>query len=192
MSRTSRVMERCLPQERRRMRSRFFARRRGLVFSAGTVQWAWGLDPNHDSETGIPPERANAGDIRIGYDQKGAVRAIQQATLNLFADMGVQPTTLQKGLVRGSASTDKIAPTSKANMVEMAGRAAIVSGTASDQGGGVVAGVEVSIDGGKTWHPAQGTDHWSYQWDAQGATGANVMSRAVDDSGNLEKPAPAR
>ena len=30
-----------------------------LVFSAGTVQWAWGLDPNHDTETGIPPERAN-------------------------------------------------------------------------------------------------------------------------------------
>jgi len=168
-----------------------------LVFSAGTVQWSWGLDPNHDSETGIPPERANAGDIRIGFDQKGAVRAIQQATLNLFADMGVQPTTLQKGLVRGSASTDKIAPTSKVVRVSAMKQQppefnfTEASGTASDTGGGVVAGVEVSVDGGKTWHPAQGTDRWSYRWKGSDPN-TKVMSRAVDDSGNLEKPAPAR
>ena len=28
-----------------------------LVFGAGTVQWAWGLDAHHDTETGVPPER---------------------------------------------------------------------------------------------------------------------------------------
>jgi hypothetical protein len=55
-------------------------RRAHLVFSAGTVQWAWGLDPNHDTETGIPPERANGSNIRVGVDLKGPVRTIQQAT----------------------------------------------------------------------------------------------------------------
>jgi hypothetical protein len=69
------------------------------------VQWTWGLDPNHDTETGIPPERANGSNIRIGVDLKGPVRAIQQATLNLFADMGVQPTTRQEGLVAAAAPT---------------------------------------------------------------------------------------
>ena len=62
-----------------------------LVFSAGTVQWSWGLDPHHDTETGVPPERAQSTNIRIGEDLKGPVPAIRQATVNLFADMGVQP-----------------------------------------------------------------------------------------------------
>ena len=43
------------------------------VFGAGTVQWAWGLDANHDRGSA-------AADARM-----------QQATLNLFADMGAQP-----------------------------------------------------------------------------------------------------
>ena len=54
-----------------------------LVFGAGTVQWAWGLDANHDR----PARRSTP--------------SMQQATVNLFADMGVQPATLQPGLVAG-------------------------------------------------------------------------------------------
>ena len=67
---------------------------RALVFGAGTVQWSWGLDANHDRGSAAP-------DVRM-----------QQATVNLFADMGVQPGTLQPGLVLASASTDTTAPTS--------------------------------------------------------------------------------
>ena len=37
---------------------------------------------------------------------------MQQATVNLFADMGAQPATLQPGLVPATASTDTTAPTS--------------------------------------------------------------------------------
>jgi len=166
-----------------------------LVFSAGTVQWAWGLDPNHDTETGIPPERANSTDIRVGVDLKGAVRGIQQATLNLLADMGAQPTTIQPGLTRTTASSDKTSPTSR---VDSSGARAIanglleVSGTASDAGGGVVAGVEVSTDGGTTWHPAGGTARWTYRWKSESNTAPAVRSRAVDDSGNLEAPTSDR
>ena len=50
------------------------------------------------------------------------------------------------------------------------------------------AGVEVSTDGGATWHPAQGRANWTYSW-TPGATGsATIKTRAADDSGNLETP----
>src|SRR3954465_12706952 len=58
-----------------------------LVFGAGTVQWAWGLDS--DNPIG------NAED-----------RNMQQMTVNLFADMGAQPATLMSGLVASGPSTD--------------------------------------------------------------------------------------
>ena len=53
-----------------------------LVFGAGTVQWSWGLDSNHD-RTVTPTDSS-----------------MQQATVNLFADMEMQPATLQPGVVR--------------------------------------------------------------------------------------------
>ena len=161
-----------------------------LVFSAGTVQWAWGLDPNHDTETGIPPERANGTNIRIGVDLKGPVRAIQQSTMNLFADMGVQPATRQDGLVRAAASADRTPPTSRVDpgaARPVASGAFEITGVASDAGG-VVAGVEVSVDGGRTWHPAEGTARWRYRFEAAAVPAAGaILSRAVDDSGNLER-----
>src|SRR5205807_4890952 len=66
-----------------------------LVFGAGTVQWAWGLDNTNawnDSNTdpsGLPPDPN-----------------MQQATVNLFAEMGAQPATLMTGLAPASQSTD--------------------------------------------------------------------------------------
>ncbi len=135
-----------------------------LVFGAGTVQWPWGLDSVHD--------RGNApADARM-----------QQATVNLFADMGVQPATLQTGTA-AAPSTDRTAPTSRVTSVQ--GRT--VSGSATDFGGGVVGGVEVSLDGGATWHPAAGRETWTYA----GTPGpAGVRTRAADDSGNLEGREP--
>src|SRR3954453_14219925 len=66
-----------------------------LVFAAGTIQYAWGLDANHDSSFDpIAP-----ADIRM-----------QQATVNLLADMKVQPATRMSGLVAASASTDATGP----------------------------------------------------------------------------------
>ena len=66
---------------------------------------------------------------------------------------------------------------------------ATITGTASDTGGGVVAGVEVSLDGGETWHPARGRADWSYEYDpAVAGDEVSILSRAVDDSGNLETP----
>ncbi|HEY1343761.1 MAG TPA: DUF4082 domain-containing protein [Streptosporangiaceae bacterium] len=150
-----------------------------LVFGAGTVQWSWGLDN--------------------GGDGGNTDTAMQQATVNLFADMGAQPASLMSGLTPATASTDTTAPTSTitspaqgASLTD--GSAVTISGTATDAGGGVVAGVEVSTDGGSTWRPvttmsaANTSVTWSYSWVAHGNPSATIKTRATDDSGNVESP----
>ena len=156
-----------------------------LVFGAGTMQWSWGLD----NGTG----GGNAG---------GPVdSAMQQATVNVLADMGAQPATLMAGLTAATPSTDTTPPTSAITSPSQGatfsdGAPVTISGTATDAGGGVVAGVEVSTDGGSTWHPvttmsaASTSVTWSYSWIAHGYPTATIETRAVDDSGNLEKPGP--
>ena len=145
------------------------------VFGAGTIQWAWGLDSNHDRGNTAPDP------------------SMQQATVNLLADMNAQPATLMPGLLAATASTDATAPVSTivspaAGATVSAGSAVTISGTATDSGGGVVGGVEVSVDGGTTWHPATGRGAWTYNWLPAGAATVVIKSRAVDDSGNLEVP----
>ncbi|PDT17902.1 adhesin, partial [Rhizobium sp. J15] len=147
-----------------------------LVFGAGTVYWTWGLSDNHDLT-------ATPTDPRV-----------QQAMVNLLADMGIQPGTLQSGLVAGTASSDQAAPTS---VITVPGTVAVgsnvtITGTAADTGGGVVAGVEVSTDNGASWHPATGDENWTYSWSPQVAGSYTILSRAVDDSINLETPSAGR
>jgi hypothetical protein len=166
-----------------------------LVFGAGTVQWSWGLDAHHDSVNGMLGNYANRYDIRVGEDPRAPDVRVQQATVNLFADMGVQPGTLIPGLVPATASQDKSGPLSKIVSPRDGSNVAAVtisiSGTARDSGGGEVAGVEVSIDDGRTWHPATGEERWSYTGPMpSGVAELRIMSRATDDSGNVEDPQP--
>ena len=150
------------------------AGRDALVFGAGTVQWSWGLDDMHDRGDAPPSP------------------AMQQGTVNLFADMGVQPRTRQPELRPAAASNDAAPPVSRITSAPTsvtAGSRVTIAGTAADTGGRVAA-VEVSHDGGRTWHPAEGRERWTYTWTAP-AGGAPVMrSRAVDDSGNVEGGQP--
>jgi hypothetical protein len=144
-----------------------------LVFGAGTVFWSWGLSDEHDSTpTSTDPD-------------------VQQAMVNLLADMGAQPGSLQPGLVAAAVSTDSTPPTSSistpangASFVE--GQPIGINGVANDTGGRV-AGVEVSVDGGTTWFRASGTTNWTYSWNATAGT-HTIMSRAMDDSLNTETP----
>jgi len=145
-----------------------------LVFGSGTVQWPWGLDGTHDRGPSTPD--AN----------------MQQATVNLFADMGVQPGTLQAGLVAATQTTDTAKPsstiTSPASGATVdSGVPVTITGTASDSGG-QVGGVEVSTDNGATWHPATGRGTWSYTWTPAAPGATTIKSRATDDSGNIEVP----
>jgi hypothetical protein len=143
-----------------------------LVFGSGTVQWPYGLDQNHLNGTNDA--------------------TMQQATVNLLADMGLQPGSLQAGLALASASTDVTPPTSTitspaAGSSVRYGTVVTITGTASDAAGRV-GGVEVSIDGGATWHRAEGRESFRYRWLASASGAINLKSRAVDDSGNLETP----
>ncbi|YBW38620.1 DUF4082 domain-containing protein [Nitrobacter sp. TKz-YC01] len=146
-----------------------------LVFGAGTVYWSWGLDSHHDNEA--TPTDPN----------------VQQAMVNLFADMGVQPQTLMQSLVVASQSTDHIAPTSfitspTTDGSYTAAQPITITGTATDTGGGLVAVVEVSTNGGTTWHRATGYENWSYTFVPIAGGTYDIRSRAVDDSVNMEIP----
>ncbi|KAF3884582.1 MULTISPECIES: N,N-dimethylformamidase beta subunit family domain-containing protein [Nostocales] len=148
-----------------------------LVFGSGTVQWSWGLDINHDRRpSGATP------DVRM-----------QQATVNLFADMGVQPGSLQSGLQLATPSFDSTAPTATissptASTTVQLNNPIAITGTASDTDG-VVGGVEVSVDGGTTWHLANGRANWNYTWTPTTTGTVTIKSRAIDDSGNIQTPA---
>ncbi|MDQ0322363.1 VCBS repeat-containing protein [Pararhizobium capsulatum DSM 1112] len=149
-----------------------------LVFGAGTVYWAWGLDSHHDLEaTPVDPR-------------------VKQAMVNLLADMGIQPGTLETGLAPAIQSTDVTKPVSTITAPNngaalRVGDAITISGTASDVGG-VIAAVEVSTDGGTTWHWAVGDETWTYSWVAPRAGTFTIKTRAVDDSVNLETAGPGR
>jgi hypothetical protein len=118
---------------------------------------------------------------------------MQQATVNLLADMGVQPGTLQSGLIPASQSTDTQAPVATITfpMDEASlpvGTPVNITGAATDNGGGLVAGVNVSVDGGVTWNRATGTGSWSFTWTPTAIGTVTIRSLAVDDSGNAQAP----
>ncbi|MBG6098198.1 DUF4082 domain-containing protein [Nocardioides luteus] len=145
-----------------------------LVFGAGSVQWTWGLDSEHDNP----------------YHDETADRRMQQAQVNLLADMGAQPTTLMTGLNAATKSTDTTGPTvaitsPTAGSTQPNGTKVTLTGTAVDTGGGVVAGVEYSLDDGTSWHPATGTTAWSVTYVQPGVGSTPIRVRAVDDSANI-------
>ena len=149
-----------------------------LVFSAGSIQYAWALDDLHSVyQTSTDP-------------------ALQQATINLFADMGAQPGSLMAGMIRATQSTDLLAPISTilsplTGASFASGTDVTIRGNAQDRGGGVVAVVEVSVDGGITWHRATGRESWTYTFTTRGNGPFSILSRAADDSGNVETNPPA-
>ena len=126
---------------------------------------------------------------------------MEQFTVNLLAEMGVAAgdARLKRGSYAGVQSTDTTPPSStitspKAGRNAPESKAITITGTATDSGGGVVTGVEVSTDNGATWHPA--TSRRRMKQRSAGPTRGRpthwpstvIKSRAVDDSSNLETP----
>ncbi|MFJ2617879.1 DUF4082 domain-containing protein [Glutamicibacter sp. NPDC087344] len=140
-----------------------------LVFSTGSVQWTWGLDQWHDGNGAPADER------------------MQQAQVNLFADMDTLPTTLMSELVLPTAAKDTTAPTLTVTEAPTGsvrnGEIITVKGTATDVGGRVAA-VEYSFDGGTSWKAATGTSTWSFTAVQEGSGDEELLVRAVDDSAN--------
>ena len=116
------------------------------VFSAGSIQWTWGLDQWHDGN-GAPEDPR-----------------MQQAQVNLLADMEASPATLMSNLEFPDAPKDLQAPsvqvTSAPASAVSFGEMVSVEGTASDVQGQVAA-VEYSFDSGLSWQLAEGTTQWS-------------------------------
>ena len=105
-----------------------------LVFGAGTVQWAWGLDAVHD-RAGTP------SDINM-----------RQATVNLFADMGVQPATIEGDLIATGPSTDTAAPTAVITSPTAGATGAVGSSlTISVSRSGLVAMLSRTWPGSPSW-----------------------------------------
>jgi hypothetical protein len=100
-----------------------------------------------------------------------------------IVDMGAYESTYQD--VSSPTSTITF-PTEGATI--FTGITVTITGTASDAGGGTVARVEVSVDGGATWNLATGTNTWSYDWRPALTSHATIKSRAVDNSGNVQNP----
>lgn len=143
-----------------------------LVFGAGTVQWSWGLSSLH---TMLPSTE----------DQR-----MQQATVNLLADMDAQPLTRQANLFAAVRSTDATGPAVTITAPAAGSTLAVltpvtVTGTATEVGGGQLGRVEVSTDGGNTWAAATGQGTWSYTWTPSTQGTAQIMVRASDDSLNI-------
>jgi hypothetical protein len=150
---------------------------KALVFSAASVQWSWGLDSEHLYPAGAPATSPT-------------VPAMQQATVNLLADMSAQPRTLMSGVTPAIKGLDVTGPTavitSPANGSTVpAGATRTITGTAVDVGGGQVGVVEVSVDGGATFHRATGLDNWTYSWTPSVLGAVSIKVRASDDGASL-------
>jgi hypothetical protein len=146
-----------------------------LVFSTGSIVWSWALDPVHDDPDG---------------QQAPVDPRLQQATVNILADMNVTPRTPQPGLVVSGPSEDATPPVAVIESPASEERHTFhlpirVTGVASDEGG-VPSGVEVSVDSGASWRRAEGAARWTYEFTPRARGAVTILARAVDDSGNLQ------
>jgi hypothetical protein len=138
---------------------------------------------------------------------------IQQATINILADMNVHSNSLYNSkslLVKASRSKDKLAPFSViesplSSYIVYPNSTLTISGSAKDRGGGKVSAVEVSFDDGRTWKLSTGRKRWNISIsinkfgfpindctlsDNFNNNFINVISRAIDDSGWIENYTP--
>ncbi|MFV0458004.1 MAG: DUF4082 domain-containing protein [Actinomycetales bacterium] len=139
-----------------------------LVWGTGTVQWSYGLDDDHGTDRGTPTDPV-----------------MQQATVNVLADMGVQPSTLMAGLVAATAPAQVAAPAVSisqppATVAIPVGSSVVVEGAAAASPGTVVAAVEYAIDD-DGWRPATGTTTWSLTYLPLTIGTHTVRVRAIDD-----------
>ena len=147
-----------------------------LVFSAGTVQWTWGLDAEHDG----------------AYAAEPADPRMQQAQVNLLADMGAQPTTLMAGLVAATQvdrhhRPDRRPSRSPAAGADQANGATVtVTGTATDTGGGGSPASRSPPTAATPGTRPPAPPRWTYTYVQHGRRArTTIQVRAIDDSANI-------
>ena len=143
-----------------------------LVFGAGTIQWSWGLDDIH--ERGSP----------------AASPAMQQATANLFADMGVQPAiaagrpAARRRLDRHDRADRHDRPRRRRS-ASRPGRRRRSTGPRRTPAAAASAPSRSRSTAASAWHPATGREQLELHVDARASGDVTPLARAADDSGNL-------
>jgi hypothetical protein len=119
---------------------------------------------------------------------KGVLIALAVVSSILFSSgcMSSSPRTPTTNPDMSAPTSAITSPTAGATI--SAGVATTITGTASDTGGGSVARVEVSVDGGATFSAATGTTAWSFAFTPLTPGQATIISRATDTSGNVQNP----
>ena len=119
---------------------------------------------------------------------KGVLIALGVVSLILFSSgcMSSSPRTPTTNPDISAPTSAITSPTAGATI--SAGVATTITGTANDTGGGSVARVEVSVDGGATFSAATGTTAWSFAFTPPTPGQATIISRATDTSGNMQNP----
>jgi Bacterial Ig domain len=139
----------------------------GATFSAatGTTAWSFSFTPATSGQVSI---RSRA------VDNSGNTQ---------------DPPTEIAVTVRDATPPTSAITSPASGMPVSTGTTISITGTASDAGGGTVARVDVSVDGGATFSAATGTTSWSFTWTTPATPGrVQIRSRAVDNSGNVQDP----
>ena len=147
-----------------------------LVFAAGTIQWAWGLDANHD---GIATHRRSAH--AAGDDQHpGRHGRAGHATLSCSGLVAADEVHR-----RHRADRDDRHPGRRRDRRQRS--AGHRQGTASRHRRGRVAGVEVSDGRRRDLAPGRpARTSWTYTGILTGSGATAIQARAIDDSGNIQ------
>jgi PKD repeat protein len=141
------------------------------VFSAATIFWSWGLAPHDlDNASGSYQDPAvDSSDPRI-----------QQATYNLFSDMGVQPATPQ-GITLDSGNAPPTASFTATPNPAQPGQTVTFDASASADTDGRIVRYEWDLDGNGTFERSLTTPTTTTSFATAGT--ATVRLRVTDDGG---------
>lgn len=147
-----------------------------LVFHAGAIDFGRLLDGFRSD--GLDPVSEGA-----------AAHAVQQALLNLFADMGLpRPATLPGSFTWTPSGLTRPPPRPVACIDPLAapapGELVPVRGTATAGGRSGIAAVEISLEG-ERWLPATGRERWHVWWAPSRPGLHRLRARAIDDWGTI-------
>jgi PKD repeat protein len=145
------------------------------VTAGGGISYDW----DFGDEVGFLSGKSSV--VTYTYLVTGVFSAVVTAT-NSFNGMTATTVITIDGTAPLSAISDPL------DGQVISGTVYTIRGNAGDDVG--LARVEVSTDGGASWHTATGTTNWTYNWSLPIENGIdhNLRSRAVDLVGNVEVP----
>jgi PKD repeat protein len=147
-----------------------------LVFSAGTIQWSWGLAPHYLDRPGFDSYEDPAVD---SSDPR-----IQQATYNVFSDMGVQPLT-PAGITIDGNDPPEASFTATPNPVEKGALVSFNAAAATDSDGTIVK-YEWDLDGNGSYETDTGTTA-SASKAYESAASLTIRLRVTDNAGATDQ-----